>query len=393
MADNASAGAETIASEADNASAGAEPIASEADNASADAESVASEADNASAGAEPIANEADNASADAETIASEAENASADDEIEYRTDNITDGDASTDEGADTAEVQKKEEGAYANIEHFSDTYEIKYLSDEVDSEIKEAVEEAPSTVAEYENLKIFEDTEPKTAREPKKKRVREVSADYKEYNEEKPRHVDARFDFIELFVYTLVVIMLITTFFFKHSEVSGWSMKGTLSDKDHVLISDFLYEPKQYDIVVVHDPAALKEAVVKRIVALGGQTVRLEYRLVKEKSGMSPYYALDVFVDGEKVPDEYCYCDGADYSMASLNANHKVKDAKRYDENTEYYEYVTFEYTVPDGEIYVMGDHRNDSTDSRRFGSVNENKILGRLIIRFFPFDSFGTVD
>ena len=113
------------------------------------------------------------------------------------------------DGEDEADT----EGTYANIEHFSDTYEIKYLSDEVEtaSEIKE---DAPVADAEYENLKIFEDSTPNVKREPKQKRVREVSPDYKEYNEDKPRHVDARFDFIELFVYTLVVIMLITTFFF-----------------------------------------------------------------------------------------------------------------------------------------------------------------------------------
>ena len=310
-------------------------------------------------------------------------------------------DEATDETLDGTTVnsgaeESEKKDAYTGIEHFSDTLEIRYLSDEVESAYvakKEEVEENPLADEEYENLTIFEDSEPSVKREPKQKRVREVSPDYKEYNAEKPRRVDARFDFIELFVYTLVVIMLITTFFFKHSEVSGWSMKGTLADHDHVIISDFLYKPEQNDIVVVHDPEKNEDAVVKRIIALGGQTVRLEYKLNKEKSEFEPCYTLEVFVDGVKLPEKQCDCHDRDRSLRVLNSGHKVTDVKIDAENPERYEYVTFEYVVPNGEVYVMGDHRKDSKDSRTFGSVNENKILGKLIIRFFPFDSFGTVE
>ena len=185
--------------------------------------------------------------------------------------------------------------------------------------------------------------------------------------------------------------MLITTFFFKHSQVEGWSMKGTLSDKDHLIISDFLYDPKQYDIVVLHDPEANDAPIVKRIIALGGQTVRIERRLVRDKSDdMISYYVTNVFVDGVAVPDSFCYYDGSDNIWPANHSNVKVMYDK---ENPNRFEYFECEYVVPEGEIYVMGDHRNDSKDSRVFGSVNENKILGRVLIRFFPFDSFGTVE
>ena len=295
----------------------------------------------------------------------------------------------TGEGAEVVSEEKKSE--YESIEHFSDTYEIKYLSDEIasDSDIN-----IPTEDEEYENLTILEESKPEIKREPKQKRVREISPDYKEYNESKPRHVDARFDLIELFVYTLVVIMLITTFFFKHSSVSGWSMKGTLSDKDHLIISDFLYKPKQYDIVVIHDIEANADPVVKRIIALGGQTVRLERKLVKEKSDeMFSYYETDVYVDGVKVPDKYRTYTGSDNIYPSSKENHKLTEYRIDAEVPSRFEYQVFEYVVPEGEIYVMGDHRNDSKDSRNFVSVNENRILGRVLIRFYPFESFGTVE
>lgn len=296
-----------------------------------------------------------------------------------------------------ADEEKNEE--ITQIEHFSDTYEIKYLSDELDSQKSEEKEESEDEIEikdeEYENLKIFEDEEPKIEHEPKQKRVHTVSPDYKEYNPEKPRRVDARFDLIELFVYTLVAIMLITTFFFKHSRVSGESMINTLQDGDHLIISDFLYEPKQFDIVVVHDPMANDVPMVKRIIAVGGQTVRIERRYVSEKSNtLYAHYVTEVYVDGTKVPDKYCYYTGSDLIVPNVTTEeHELISYKAVDGHPERYEYLIFEYKVPLNEVYVMGDHRNDSKDSRAVGSIHKEKILGHVLIRFFPFEKFGTVD
>lgn len=319
-----------------------------------------------------------------------------DTDCDISSDGVTDTEAENTADGDTEDSDAETEDTFKSIEHFSDTYEIKYLSDEVDTENSKNDDGATlSDDKEYENLTILEEAKPEIKREPKQKRVREVSPDYKEYNEKEPRHVDARFDLIELFVYTLVIIMLITTFFFKHSAVSGRSMESTLSDRDHLIISDFLYKPKQFDIVVLHDPEANDDPVVKRIIALGGQTVRLERKLVTEKSSeMFSYYKTDVYVDGVAVPDKYCFYDGTDNIYPdTINESHELVEYAIDEVNPERFSLVVFEYKVPEGEIYVLGDHRNDSKDSRKFGSVNENKILGRVLIRIFPFDSFGTVE
>ncbi len=304
------------------------------------------------------------------------------------------------EGGDVSPIAEESSEEEKNIffEHFSDTAELTYLSDRIENDT-----DSKNLDDEVEQLSLFDkgdgesaasDTEP--VREPKQKRKSVLSPDEKEYSPEKPRRVDARFDLIELFVFTLVVIMLITTFFFKHSIVSGPSMMSTLNNGDHLIISDFLYEPKQYDIVVIHDPEAHSEgAIVKRIVALGGQTVRLEKRLVPEKSDVYLYYTLTVYVDGVKIDESFVYYDASDYISIDKNIHERI-DYKLIpgteESHLERYEYEIYEYKVPLNEVYVLGDHRNDSKDSRSFGSVNVDKILGRVLIRIYPFADFGTV-
>lgn len=286
-----------------------------------------------------------------------------------------------------------ESDGYMNVEHFSDFYTKKeeeeelILFEEEDGDSEESLDTDGEFVEEqeYENLTIFDEEKEDL---PKVKKEREESPDNKPYTPEKPRGVDARFDLIELFVFTLVAIMLITTFFFKHSVVDGSSMESTLHGGDHLIISDFLYEPKQYDIVVVDDRDAHEAPMVKRVIATEGQTVRLEQVLVPTLSTEDrPYYTLYVFVDGEKVRDDFVHYTGSDNIMIDYQfEDHKVVSVG--DEG----EYFIFEYTVPENEIYVLGDHRDQSKDSRMFGSVSVDTVLGKVLLRIYPFESFGTV-
>ncbi len=180
-----------------------------------------------------------------------------------------------------------------------------------------------------------------------------------DYNPKKPRRVDSRFDLVELFVFTLVAVMILMSFFFRHSIVNGASMENTLHNGEHLIISDFLYTPKRGDVVVCEDHTTnLKYPIVKRIIALGGDTVKIT------ENG--------VFVNGVPEENPHVYFGNSDYK------------------------YTPYEITVPKGEIFVMGDHRDNSTDSRdpvMLGTVKEDAILGRVLFRFFPFDKFGTID
>ena len=220
-----------------------------------------------------------------------------------------------------------------------------------------------TVIQEYENYTILDEIE----EEPHQKEVRtkaRKSRDDVVYNEKKPRAVDKKFDMLELFIFTLVAIMVLTTFVFKHSVVEGGSMENTLQNGDHLIISDLFYKPKQYDLIVFQDvnlkcrDKVYTDPIVKRVIATGGQHVVVEDMWT-------------VYVDGVLVPTEYATVDGPLLT-----------------EPEEKY----LDMTVPEGEVYVMGDHRNASDDSRYFGTVKEEAILGKVIIRIYPFQQFGIV-
>ena len=183
------------------------------------------------------------------------------------------------------------------------------------------------------------------------------------YDPDKPRIIDWAFDFVELFVFTLIAVMILTTFVFKHSVVDGDSMNGTLNHGEHLIISDLFYTPERGDIVVFEDYSTnLDKAVVKRVVGLPGETVKIT---INENG------KLNVYIDGELLEEDYVY----------------------YDRN--YFYGVTGEWTVPENEIFVMGDNRYNSKDSRDsgVGTISIDSILGKVLFRFAPLDKFGKVE
>ena len=176
------------------------------------------------------------------------------------------------------------------------------------------------------------------------------------YDPKKPRRIDGRFDILELFVFTLLAVMIITSFLFRHSIVEGASMENTLHSGEHLIISDLFYTPKQGDIIVCEDyTTSISKPIVKRVIAVAGDTVE-----IKEDGS--------VYVNGKLLEENYVNIDNP------------------------YYRYKELTVKVPEGELFVMGDHRNESTDSREIGTVSEDSVLGKVLIRFYPFDKFGTV-
>ena len=192
---------------------------------------------------------------------------------------------------------------------------------------------------------------------------------------EKPRLIESIFEFVELLILTLAAVFIVTTFIFRHSVVDGDSMMNTLQHEDVLIISGLFYTPEQYDIVVIEDHSTgYTHPLVKRVIAVGGDKVR-----VTERS---------IWVNDESLDESYVFIDTFGYTY-----NVYPSEALFDNPTLVYEEGVYYEFEVPEGEIFVLGDHRNNSADSRKFGTVSTDAVLGKVLFRVYPFSEFGLVD
>ena len=185
------------------------------------------------------------------------------------------------------------------------------------------------------------------------------------------------FDFFETLIIAACAILFIFTFVARISKVDGDSMLNTLEHGDSLVVSDLFYTPSQGDIIVFQKmDTHHNSAIVKRIIAVGGQTVRLIYAV---EDGVN---RVTVEIDGEVMPEEYRF-----YDM-SLGPQYQY----RYN--------GTYTYEVPEGYLFVMGDNTYNSEDSRgEFSFIKEEQVIGRVVCRVWCDDlselaeKFGTVN
>ena len=163
-------------------------------------------------------------------------------------------------------------------------------------------------------------------------------------------------------VMALVALILVFTLVGRVIGVVGNSMVPTLHWNDLLLLQSIGYTPKQGDVVVLRKEAFMAEPIVKRVIATGGQHVQVDY-----SSGT-------VSVDGVVLDEPYINETMARPSDPDMAISDVV---------------------VPEGSIFVMGDNRNHSSDSRhqRLGTVDERYVLGKVLCVIFPLSSFGPVE
>lgn len=161
---------------------------------------------------------------------------------------------------------------------------------------------------------------------------------------------------------SIVIVMLVLTFFVRHVTVSGSSMTDTLQNGDRLLVNSFMYTPQNGDIVVISHGNNYSDPIIKRVIALGGQRLDIDYN------------TGEVTVDGVILEENY------------------IKGKTRQLSNSISLE--EYDHIIPEGYVFVMGDNREGSLDSRskEIGIIPVNNIIGKAEWRIMPFDKFGTV-
>lgn len=186
--------------------------------------------------------------------------------------------------------------------------------------------------------------------------------------------VSSIFDFLEMFAVAVLIVMLLFTFVIRLCRVDGSSMENTLYDSDSLLLYSLGYKPVQDDIIVFHltEPdKGLEKTLVKRVIATSGQTVEIHFS------------DREIYVDGVLYEDSHSVLKNYNDEIIDL---YLLFAEHHYDAST-----TTFSATVPEGHIFVMGDNRNNSKDSRDSDImfVDERCVLGKVILRFAPFTVF----
>lgn len=180
------------------------------------------------------------------------------------------------------------------------------------------------------------------------------------------------YDIIEILVIAACVVLMLYSFVCRVCIVSGGSMDTTLEDKQLLMVSNINYTPDTGDIIVFHQTTnesfGLNEPVVKRVIATAGQTIDIDF-------------------------------DTWTVTITDTDGSVSVLDESEYMYLKEGYTVIRsdFDYPmeIPEGYIFVMGDNRNHSTDSRSrwIGLVDERRVMGKAILRLTPFSKFGTLD
>ena len=178
---------------------------------------------------------------------------------------------------------------------------------------------------------------------------------------------DFVFDWIEVLVHAIIVVVICFSFIFRIATIDGPSMMDTLIDGERVIITNLFYEPKVGDIVVisrnkensVNTMNNSNTPIIKRIIATEGQTVDIDF-----VEGI-------VYVDGVALDEPYT----------------RTATNRKYD--------TDFPVTVDEGCVFVLGDNRKDSIDSRdsSIGMIDTRYILGHAVFRVFPLNKMGKID
>lgn len=180
---------------------------------------------------------------------------------------------------------------------------------------------------------------------------RKIERYYVTFEKKAPKPFAWTFDIVDSVKVSLIVVGLIFMFAFRVVGVEGDSMNNTLHDGDWLAITSVNFDYNHGDIVVVAQPWVRNIPIIKRVIAVSGDTIDIDF-----DNGI-------VTLNGEVLDEPYI----AEPTHLQYNANLPM--------------------TIPEGYVFVMGDNRNDSLDSRsaKVGLIDKRYILGKAFFRFYP--------
>ncbi|MEE1172738.1 MAG: signal peptidase I [Ruminococcus sp.] len=170
--------------------------------------------------------------------------------------------------------------------------------------------------------------------------------------------ISSIYDWIRCLIFAFTIVVICLTFVFRLVEVEGSSMDDTLSTQDKVVVTNFMYKPQNNDIIVISHGAAYENPIIKRVIATEGQTLKLDYAHEQ------------VIVNGVVLNEPYI----KESTFSETFANYDIPEV------------------IPEGKIFVMGDNRRVSLDSRnkKIGLVDVDDVIGKAQFVAFPFDHLG---
>lgn len=146
-----------------------------------------------------------------------------------------------------------------------------------------------------------------------------------------------------IFMAVCIILILMLNFVARPVSVNGSSMEHTYTDGDFVIIYQWGYEPERGDVVVINKGGAVEERLIKRVIGIGGDVIRIE--------------DSSIYVNGEKLDEPY------------------IAEAE--------WNYGSIQVEVPEGAFYFLGDNRNHSLDSRIIGTLPTDQIKGKVVYDF----------
>jgi signal peptidase I len=171
------------------------------------------------------------------------------------------------------------------------------------------------------------------------------------------------FEWLKAIIVGLLLAFVLRTFLFSSYEVFGQSMSPTVEEGNRLIINKVGYvigEPSRFDLIVFH--ANEKEDFIKRVIGVPGDTIE---------------YKNDVlYINGQKYDEPYLDRFKKDLGLGKLTGDFKLM-------------HVTGTSRVPKGHVFVLGDNRRFSKDSRHIGFVKIDSIVGEVNVRYWPFDQF----